>query len=616
MSNPAHSHWGPPLEQYTPYYNEAAAHHRIEFTHDLIAPAEEGFDAIFKIAQETDESKIEILARQVTLQMLRSVMILSYAASGLVYYARPLLIRGSIRLMKTVRPDQTASPFAYEYGYLCFNIVKIALGVCLLERSNLRCLARLVELIKEEPNDSVQSILAGYCSNVIMVEISESTAGEGCCDWMFGWADPPAGRKYSEPLITRPDTLDLINILWEDRKVFFRALLSTYTPGTSIILLLLWQYVRRERILQETLFQTSLVKIFLDLTRRFTLVAMPDDYIIVIRASNDAKENYAKWQDSKAVDEEDSRNIINAYIKGIPPVERTVYRQLVLAAYRFLPYFVLQIILPGTEDLFPQLVGTMLGRLWDMILWEELDHDIMIVDVIATGLLDILDLPQRLEQQSPVILEILQTMVQNNALGLAGFAIQRLDLTKVTKEGTIWNDSGMQFRHTVLSMATVLVQAVPPGVIPDYFHEHVAEWLKHVQHNDFLLGIVDDSADAISALKFRRELLWNTIEKLGQGDDVLYLNGILMKVNCGYARCPDPAWSTMPNFGLDYRRRSKTSQGIMPEAINLSGQYIKKEWGYCLKIGRSGEGNRRSFQVQMTPLRYFGEPPNPRALHA
>ncbi|KAG8729966.1 hypothetical protein FRC11_007660 [Ceratobasidium sp. 423] len=587
-------------EQYALYYDELAAHHRIKFTYDLVPPAEEGFDAIFEIAQEEDESKIEILARQITLQMLRSVMTLSFAASGLVYYAHPLLIRGCIRLMRTVRPDQKASPFAYEYGYLCFNIAKLALGVCLLERSNLQCLARLVQLIDEEPNDSIQSILTGYLSNVIMAEIADSSTGEECCDWMFGWVDPPTGRDHSKPLITKSDALDLINVLWEDRKLFFRALLSTYTPGASIILLLFWQYMRRECILKEPPLPTSLVGSFLDLTWRFTLAALPNDYVIVTRASTDAKENFAKWQDSKAVDGEDSRNIINAYIKGIPSTEGMVYRQTALAVYRFLPYFVLQIILPGTEDLFPQLVGTILGRLWDMVVWEELDHDIMIVDLIGTGLLNVLDLPQKLEPQSPVILEILEKMVQSNALGLVGFAIQRLDPTKATEEGTIWHDSSVQFRTTVLCMATVLVQAVPPGAVFEYFYEYVAEWLKHVQHNDFLLGMADghDSAGAVSSLEFRRQVLWDVIAKLGQGDEVLYLNRILMQIFSFLLFLvprSNVLQSAMPNFGLDDRSRSKVPQGIVPKAKPTVYQLgatreerdIEKEWGDRLRVERS-----------------------------
>ncbi|EUC58567.1 hypothetical protein RSOL_264420, partial [Rhizoctonia solani AG-3 Rhs1AP] len=76
-----------------------------------------------------------------------------------------------------------------------------------------------------------------------------------------------------------------------------------------------------------------------------------------------------------AVDVEDSRTIINTYIKGIPSGEITEsFHQVALVVYHSLPRFV-----------------AMLSRAWEMIVWEEMAV-MPPMGVVAGGLDDLLPL--------------------------------------------------------------------------------------------------------------------------------------------------------------------------------------------------------------------------------
>jgi hypothetical protein len=65
-------------------------------------------------------------------------------------------------------------------------------------------------------------------------------------DWILGWSKSP-GHSQQPVLVSRPEALSLLNMLWEDRKMFLRAFTSTYSPGLSAVIFLLWRYLVLER---------------------------------------------------------------------------------------------------------------------------------------------------------------------------------------------------------------------------------------------------------------------------------------------------------------------------------------------------------------------------------
>ncbi|KDN33757.1 hypothetical protein RSAG8_13155, partial [Rhizoctonia solani AG-8 WAC10335] len=507
---------------------------------------------IATLSKEEDEIKFDLLAGQVTLEMLRCLLLLSSSGQGVLYLTQPPLIRGCIRLMKTIKVDSHVSPFSYEYGYLCFNIAKMALGCCLVEKFNKQHIAELMERIwanyqtKDNP-----SILTEQLSEIFLNETTKSSPREARCDWIFGWSDPPAHGGHPNLIVAESDALDLMNVLWNDRKAFLKSLSSTYTPGALIILLLIWQYMLRnglQRDLPDPGLQTPLLGPFLDLSWRFALVAMPADYALAYRTALITM-FYLEELTESAVDMEDSRTIINAYIKSIPIIEDTVlYRQVALGLYPHLPRFVVRNILPGTADLFPALIKTILGRMWEMALWQGVEHAMPPVAVIASGFDDLLLFLQvhvpRLPPQSSVMQLILEELAGQDLLGLVGFTINRLDPTRASNPTMMHHDptSCMQFKNLLLFMLVVLSQASSTCTIPSYFPDYETEWIKHLQYNDVLLQMAGNSESARSCAEFRRELLWDVIKRVGRGDEIKKRLRWFHLLSCDYERCPVSSW--------------------------------------------------------------------------
>ncbi|KDN46661.1 hypothetical protein RSAG8_04041, partial [Rhizoctonia solani AG-8 WAC10335] len=555
MGIPIHSRWGPPLEQYVLRYNRTSVRGQEVLENDIMSSARSCMEIIATISKEEDEIKFDLLARQVTLEMLGCLLFLSSSVQGVLYLAQPPLIRGCIRLMKIIKVDGVVSPLSYEYGYLCFNIAKMALGVCLVEKINKQHIGELMKRIwanyqtKDNP-----SILTEQLSEIFLNEIAKSSPREARCDWIFGWSDPPAHGGHSNLIVAESDALDLMNVLWNDRKALLKSLSLTYTPGALTILLLIWQYMLRNGLQHELPappLRTPLLGPFLDLSWRFVLVATPSDYGFILPMVFAAMSHLGKLVKG-AVDVEDSRTIINAYINGIMPIENAVsFRQATLVICHNLPRFVVHNILPGTEELFPVLVKSMLGRMWETIFWEglEMEHIMPPMGILAGGVEDLLLFLQihapRLPPQSPVMQAILEEMADNDLLGLVGFSVHRLYPSRESDTTGLYKDlsSCIEFRNAVRSMIAALAQASSTSVAPPYFREYATEWVKHLQYNDVLLQMTGKGDNASSWATFRQELLWDVIRMIGSSDDAKECLESRLRISCNYARCPNPSWA-------------------------------------------------------------------------
>ncbi|KEP48954.1 hypothetical protein V565_111710, partial [Rhizoctonia solani 123E] len=370
MGISVHSRWGPPLEQYVFRYDKSSVRNREVLEDDIMSSARQCMQSITTISKEADDIVFDSLAKKVTLEMLRCLFLLSHSGH-----------------------DGVVSPFGYEYGYLCFNVAKMALGVCLIEKFNRQNICTLMERVwcnyqtKDNP-----SILTELLSEIFLNETATFSPGESRCDWIFGWSDPPAHGGHSGLIVAESDALDLMNVLWNDRKAFLKSLSSTYTPGVLIMNLPIWQRMLRNGLQRELPVppQVPLLGPFLDLSWRFALVAKPGDYGLILPMGIAAMYHLGKLTTS-AVDAEDSRAIIRAYIEGIPIIKNTLlYHQAGIGAYPHLPRFIVHNILPGTEDLFPTFIKTLLGRMWEMVLWEDVFGMIPPIAFISGGLDDLL----------------------------------------------------------------------------------------------------------------------------------------------------------------------------------------------------------------------------------
>lgn len=81
--------------------------------------------------------------------------------------------------------------------------------------------------------------------------------------------------------------------------------------------------------------------------------------------SNDVNKCSELWDDSpKLLDSEDSRALINAYNARLEVVSSGLYPPLDISAVPVLLRFVVDLIAPGTDDLFPTLFGNTIDRFW------------------------------------------------------------------------------------------------------------------------------------------------------------------------------------------------------------------------------------------------------------
>ncbi|KEP46323.1 hypothetical protein V565_205240, partial [Rhizoctonia solani 123E] len=516
MGISAHSRWGPPLEQYVLRYNKASVHCREVVKDDTMCSAQQCMQSIATLSKEADDIKFGLLAKKVTLEMLRCLFLLSLSGQGILYLAQPPLIRGCIKLMTTITVDGMISPFSYEYGYLCFNIAKTALGVCLLDKFNEQWVTDLMEqirvnyLTKDNP-----SILTDFLSLRFVTEGRKSSPPTKVWfDWVFGWAEPPAHCGRSELLVFESDVLVLMNVLWEDRKSFLKSLLSTYTPGTSIISMLIWQYMIRNGELSKPLPRTSHLELFLDLTWRFALAATPSDYGLIVDPTNGTIVHLGDLARS-VVDVEDSRAVVTAYIKGILPDESkhmALYRSTAIRVYPHLFHFVIVNAIPGTEDLFPPLVGLMLSRTWEMIswAWEGTKPTVGILCLCFQDLQYIIQNHIRRPVQSQAIQALREETVKHDVLGLAGSAINLLipNGQEEALRGKAYCTEVSKIITSVLSIIVKLGQASSSSIIHSYFYDYQAEWVKHLHYNDILMQMAGNFEAAKSCAKFRRDLLW------------------------------------------------------------------------------------------------------------
>jgi hypothetical protein len=264
MKDQVHPRWGRPLDQYAISYDFDAARQRGTLNLDLEIEALKAVQKIGRLAGEAPNANQSNSANEVTLSTLKSLLRLSLDPRTLLHFADLSLISGCIKLLGMVKSSGKSSvscpwypssiripyltslkPFRYEYGYLCFRIFVIALGVCLLKRSD-NLDATTTKMITDS-NAKVLVELSGRVSRVIQDVMEETIGGDlGDCDWILGWFKSPH-HPQQIPLASRSDASLLLSLLWEDRTLFLKTFMSTYSPGLSGVIFLLWRYLSYER---------------------------------------------------------------------------------------------------------------------------------------------------------------------------------------------------------------------------------------------------------------------------------------------------------------------------------------------------------------------------------
>ncbi|KDN42277.1 hypothetical protein RSAG8_06944, partial [Rhizoctonia solani AG-8 WAC10335] len=235
------THWWPYQGPNHPAYEPDMQRSEISIEEELA-----GLRALKIISQSSEvQSPIQPNAnagRGIEVSALHSAITLAQDPATIRHLSDPGIISGCIKLLMTMKNRRTGtiSPFSNELGWLCLRLLVITLDICLLERYE-----RLEETLtlSNQRLDirAAPHILASiHLTCGITAQLDIMDAG-GDCDWVFGWSvSSPLPRQTL--LLPASETLALINVLWEDRKLFMHSLYScspTSRPGLCTLVFML-----------------------------------------------------------------------------------------------------------------------------------------------------------------------------------------------------------------------------------------------------------------------------------------------------------------------------------------------------------------------------------------
>ncbi|KAG8711120.1 hypothetical protein FRC11_003569 [Ceratobasidium sp. 423] len=364
------------------------------------------------------------------MQNLRAILKLVQYPDAYSRLARPSAIGGCIKLMSGIKFNGKYLPFSYEYGYLCFRVLTVVLGVCILQRSDQPGLDYLPPEMavdaQANPQLDIMQILGHYVSVTIFQELSSKD--ESRLNWIVGWINVE-GRPKQPPLATIPDIELLSAMLWDDRKSFFKALKSTYYPGISAVIFVLLRMNRRERdpIMPHL---TTLNEIAF----RYYLIATSDQQhaISYMKMDIGAGKHLASWErNTQLVDLEDCREVVGAYVARFNPHPILYYPISLLDGPIFLRSLA-QFVVPGTEDLLPAVLGVTAKRIWEEIKdpSEEYKPDVYVDGIrdTFTNYTTIIQSRTFSRMNDTLFQELVDNIIKHDLIDLAARAMLLLEL--------------------------------------------------------------------------------------------------------------------------------------------------------------------------------------------
>ncbi|CAE6452498.1 unnamed protein product [Rhizoctonia solani] len=362
MSSILHSSWGRATGSYRP----SPDLYRSVLSVDAELAGLQAIQTVSELATEAQIVTPNTLGNGISVSMLESALSLALDPATVRHLGNPPFISGCIQLMKTmVRPHSAiASPFSYEYGYLCFKLLVTALNVCLLERW--KELDKALTGIDNYSQKSAQATISAKIASVVLGQLMNLYIG-GDCDSVLGWFTPASKLRQSS-LISQSDVSTLFDLLWADRKLLLQALCDT-SP----------EPVNSNRVLENCSNSACL-------SSRYDIIwshKSTSEAMALIIGSNQCSR---KWNDTpKHVDSEDSRTIMSAYIKQISDDRHplAVARDPSIA-----PSFVPLAMDAQTQDLLPKVMECTIKYAWFALLdEEEADKLEALVDIICGSLL-------------------------------------------------------------------------------------------------------------------------------------------------------------------------------------------------------------------------------------
>ncbi|CAE6474648.1 unnamed protein product [Rhizoctonia solani] len=371
-----HPRWGRPSsnELYIEFYGLEESLRRRSWFGDIQGPVQAAIDRISKVRQNQ-------INHGVTLLDLQSILICFRSATSYSLYASRSLIKGCIYMMSSMKISGKSSPFSYEFGYLCFRIMAVALGACLLNDKGV--LGSAITCMIADEEESMIRTFSGHVSSITEEAIAHGgERGMEAYNCMVGWSQCQDHPRIEEVMSTADAGL-LLALLWGGLELFFQVLSATVTPGLCGIMYVLWRYVIHKRQCRELSGpEAKRLKVhYTDILWRSHLGTVLDQHKAFYLLHSLNSQGLKLWEENpKYINLEDSKLIIrligNQMLRHTGAIAPENFSNALSYAYHHSIRFV------GCEDLLPELFGGAFKQLW--ILIEELqDNKDMIIDIVC-----------------------------------------------------------------------------------------------------------------------------------------------------------------------------------------------------------------------------------------
>ncbi|KAG8729579.1 hypothetical protein FRC11_008432 [Ceratobasidium sp. 423] len=488
MALQTHACWGRPLSVYVESFGGEEIQTRVDLTEDTRHLAEAAIERIAHVTPNRTDHGVTLLELQTILVYTRSQLVTSY-----ISFSSPSLTEGCIYLMAQISVAGKTSPFSYEYGYLCFRIMTISIGIGLLQNS-IGAEYTLANMVLD-PNTPLIHTLSRHVAQLTEGAISHGGGqGRETYNCGIGWSRCSDHPKQQPEVVSRAAIGSLLETLWEDRESFLKAMGSTISPELSGVIYVLWRYVIYERAY---------------------LVATPDQGKVFMLLSSLNYENSKIWNSSPKHNQlGDSKQIIRAFATQIMRPKSP----LPLGHFPNALNFIHRHSLPGCEEEAPLLIGAIISQIWDQFLaYDGTKERGKLVDVISnvfnwfryvifaagghskklrSPISGMLEPFATSRSNQPLMLRIIDTVIQSELLSLIGRIMLSLVPTvdprptrDVVRNGTFFKSSEDLFKN--------LSQIVPTHALVKLSEPYMHEWWRFYQHLGFLEELAVGSARAL-----------------------------------------------------------------------------------------------------------------------
>ncbi|CAE6453992.1 unnamed protein product [Rhizoctonia solani] len=484
---------------------------------------------------------------QVTISTLETVLKMAEDGDTYKNFLSPDLMGGCIALMQTIKVSAKTSPFSYEYGYLCFRILLFSLGTYILLGSGpgADILELAIDNMFRARDIESPLVFSSHVAGAIRVQ-TQRAAPEFDHDSILGW-----GPSSKRALIPPEHVKILVEIIWEDRANWLKALMSTYTPALSGLLFLFWRYIYLDASRANPPGPDGkLVKRIAEIHFRCMLVATSDQGGPLLGIGDELCElmGITPGEGIQMFPKSpDSQTIFEAYIRRLDPTDTRIYAPPNILLVTILLELLVSNMGSGLEGLLPSVFEVTTRRFWTALTSKE-EVQTMLLGSIGMMLEHYKSLLQPKSRTSVISLsvqkEILESLARSDLLDLVATAMLRLN-SNADENGPDL-DLNYNFLKSVQTTFEQISASHSPALLEECFRDYAPDWVKVQDYIAIRWIAMESNKNTAQAIRRKRHYetcngIWDLIAQLlCQKDNIERERKSLSRRGCQFLRCHDP----------------------------------------------------------------------------